>query len=399
MLNYIEPTDNKDLNKFKLSENQLVSAGDSILRIRKRIKIIKNNDSKRRGYLYQCEKCNYIGIRREDQLIKGNHSCPVCTGKECKWNINSIAIKRPDLLPFFVNMEDAYLNTTGSHNKVSFLCPNCRQNVGDKIIKNVVTSGISCPYCGDGIPMGERIFQTACDLANIKYNRQKEFSWSKGYIYDFYLPELNYVVEINGQQHYPTGSSFETVSGLTYEDQHKIDLLKEKLAYDNGIEEVIQISAFNSDFDSIRCAIQGCIYLVLKTEIFDIDWNECEKISSHSMVRICADEWNKGYDASYIKNKYHYGSSSINNWLTQAQKIGWVTDYNKANADLRRGRKIININNLKCYWSPADLANKINISWSKAYNYAFKQKEGYMFFDLYHNNDHNFFMEHLTTGS
>lgn len=117
------------------------------------------------------------------------------------------------------------------------------------------------------------------------------------------------------------------------------------------------------------------------------------------MVRICADEWNKGYDASYIKNKYHYGSSSINNWLTQAQKIGWTKDYNKTNADLRRGRKIININNLKCYWSPADLAKKINISWSKAYNYASKQKEGYMFFDLYYNNDHNFFMEHLTTNS
>lgn len=64
---------------------------------------------------------------------------------------------------------------------------------------------------------------------------------------------------------------------MTYEDQHKIDLLKEKLAYDNGIEEVIQISAFNSNFDSIRCAIQGCAYLVLKTKIFDIDWNECEK--------------------------------------------------------------------------------------------------------------------------
>jgi len=34
MLSYIEPTDDKDLNKFKLFENQLVSAGDSLLRIR-----------------------------------------------------------------------------------------------------------------------------------------------------------------------------------------------------------------------------------------------------------------------------------------------------------------------------------------------------------------------------
>ena len=42
MLDYIEPTDNKDLNKFKLSENQLVSAGVRFCGYIKMIKVTED---------------------------------------------------------------------------------------------------------------------------------------------------------------------------------------------------------------------------------------------------------------------------------------------------------------------------------------------------------------------
>lgn len=359
-----------------------------------------NKKSHKKSYLYQCMKCGWIDERLEYHMDK--LGCPVCSGRKTKWNYNSIAWLHPKMIPWFANIEDAYNNGIGSHSKVEFICPDCGLNVGKKTIKNVMNSGISCPYCGDGIPVGERVFQTACDLAHIKYERQATFDWSEIYIYDFYLPDLNYIVEIDGQQHYSFGSSFESVGGVTYEEQEKIDEYKEELAYKNGIEEVLHICAYYSDFDKIKYAILGCVWLAIHTDISNIDWNECERISAHSMVHVCAEEWNKGYDATYIKNKYSYCDSSINNWLNQAQKIGLTKDYSKENADLRRGRKIINTQTLECYWSARHLANVLNISWQSAYDCAYYNKNGYMFYQEYIDenhieNAHEFFMKNLVT--
>lgn len=361
-----------------------------------------NKKSHKKSYLYQCTKRGWIDERSEYHMDK--LQCPVCSGRKTKWNYNSIAWKHPEMISWFANIEDAYNNSIGSHSKVEFICPKCGQNVGKKVIKNVINSGISCPYCGDGIPVGERIFQTACDLAHIKYKRQATFDWSEKYIYDFYLYDLNYIVEIDGQQHYSSGSSFESVSSLTYEEQKKIDEYKEELAYKNGIKEVLHICAYSSNFDKIRCAIQGCIWLCLNTDIYNIDWNECERISAHSMVHVCAEEWNKGHDATYIVNKYSYCGSSVNNWLTQAQKIGLTKDYSKKNADYRRGRKIINTRTLECYWSTRYLADILNTEFSIIYSQAYHKKNNIMFYEEYVKDNnisdaHDFFMKHLVLTS
>lgn len=361
-----------------------------------------NKKSHKKSYLYQCIKCGWIDERLEYHMDK--LQCPVCSGRKTKWNYNSIAWKHPEMISWFANIEDAYNNSIGSHSKVEFICPKCGQNVGKKVIKNVINNGISCPYCGDGIPIGERIFQTACDLAHIKYKRQATFDWSEKYIYDFYLYDLNYIVEIDGQQHYSSGSSFESVSSLTYEEQKKIDEYKEELAYKNGIKEVLHICAYSSNFDKIRCAIQGCIWLCLNTDIYNIDWNECERISAHSMVHVCAEEWNKGHDATYIVNKYSYCGSSVNNWLTQAQKIGLTKDYSKKNADYRRGRKIINTRTLECYWSTRYLADILNTEFSIIYSQAYHKKNNIMFYEEYVKDNnisdaHDFFMKHLVLTS
>lgn len=361
-----------------------------------------NKKSHKKSYLYQCIKCGWIDERLEYHMDK--LQCPVCSGRKTKWNYNSIAWKHPEMISWFANIEDAYNNSIGSHSKVEFICPKCGQNVGKKVIKNVINNGISCPYCGDGIPIGERIFQTACDLAHIKYKRQATFDWSEKYIYDFYLYDLNYIVEIDGQQHYSSGSSFESVSSLTYEEQKKIDEYKEELAYKNGIKEVLHICAYSSNFDKIRCAIQGCIWLCLNTDIYNINWNECERISAHSMTHVCAEEWNKGHDATYIVNKYSYCGSSVNNWLTQAQKIGLTKDYSKKNADYRRGRKIINTRTLECYWSTRYLADILNTEFSIIYSQAYHKKNNIMFYEEYVKDNnisdaHDFFMKHLVLTS
>ena len=53
-------------------------------------------------------------------------------------------------------------------------------------------------------------------------------------VYDFYIPELEAIIEVHGSQHY--GQGFEKVGGRTLEEEQINDRLKEDLAKQNGIK-------------------------------------------------------------------------------------------------------------------------------------------------------------------
>ena len=76
------------------------------------------------------------------------------------------------------------------------------------------------------------------------------FPWSKASDgmgvrrYDFYVPSLNAIIEVHGAQHYEQG--FDSIGGRSFEEERANDILKEKLAIDNGIKHYIVINALSS---------------------------------------------------------------------------------------------------------------------------------------------------------
>ena len=78
---------------------------------------------------------------KERDLLKGQ-GCSCCVGKTVVNGINDIATIYPHLVKYFVNIEDAYVHTFGSGDKILMKCPNC----GSKkymTINDLKTNGFS----------------------------------------------------------------------------------------------------------------------------------------------------------------------------------------------------------------------------------------------------------------
>jgi len=87
-----------------------------------------------------------------------------------------------------------------------------------------------CPVCKSS--KGEKRIKTYLDTANIKYVRQYSLPGSR-YKYDFYLPELNILIEYDGEQHFKPVKIFG--GEKTFKRIKERDKEKDTLAYIHGI--------------------------------------------------------------------------------------------------------------------------------------------------------------------
>jgi Zn finger protein HypA/HybF involved in hydrogenase expression len=402
---YIEATPQNTHSTFKYCIGETVKTPSSNIYIKMQIRLPNGKNKKTgninysKGYIYQCEKCNYIGTRKESKIER--YDCPVCNGSETKWNVNSVAVLYPNFISLFFNPEDSYSYSPGSHQKVDFICPDCGSLLKNKQIKNVINQGLFCPFCSDGVPIGERIMREFLNELNEPYIMHKNFIWSDRRSYDFYLPQKNLLIEMQGQQHSAlSNSDFSSIGGRTWEQEMENDEYKLFLAEKNGYQ-IAWIDCSKSDFDYIKYIIQTNLDLAqVKFDIKIVDWKKIQKRSCKSMIIKCAELWNDLYNSKEIMNIVNYSSSAINNWLMNANKLGLCSNYNKTEADNRRSRKIIDLKTLNCYWSVKDFGERHGINPSIVYSYAYNHLKDLMFLDEYVLNNnipdpHVFFKQHL----
>lgn len=89
--------------------------------------------------------------------------------------------------------------------------------------------GTGCPKCK--ISHGERLIKLFLDKNNIIYNTEYKLDGTT-YRYDFYIPELNLLIEYDGQLHFDRNNSHGGVKSLRV--VQKIDKLKNALAEERG---------------------------------------------------------------------------------------------------------------------------------------------------------------------
>lgn len=93
--------------------------------------------------------------------------------------------------------------------------------------------------CGCVVSKGENQVANILESLGVKFKRQKTFKncinpkTNKSLRFDFYLPDYNYCIEFNGEQHYHPIQYFGGEEGL-YKVQYR-DNLKKKFCLDNGI--------------------------------------------------------------------------------------------------------------------------------------------------------------------
>ena len=127
------------------------------------------------------------------------------------------------------------------------------------------------------------------------------------YRYDFYLPELNIIIETHGSQHY------------NIENVIQNDCDKKKLANINGVK-YIPVNCSESNLPYIKNSIEKVF-----SEIFDlslINWNECEEYALKNISIEVWDMFNKGCTVSEISKKLNISKNSVRRSLNSGNSIG-----------------------------------------------------------------------------
>ncbi len=175
---------------------------------------------------------------RPNDLLSG-YGCKKCADNTLKTNEEFIE----QCIKVHNNKFDYSLcNYTGATKKVKIICHEKDKNGNEHGVFEQNPSnhlnGSGCPRCNSGkkSKMEENI-GVELDKLNIIIERQKTFPWLKykRHLYlDFYLPEYNIAIEVQGDQHYLPIKRFGGIDG--YKLRYNRDATKEKLCKEHDIE-------------------------------------------------------------------------------------------------------------------------------------------------------------------
>lgn len=313
---------------------------------------------------YRCDVCNCVGVMSQSHFNEGT-GCSVCSGKTVVKGINDIATILPEIAQLIIPQADTFLYTSQSSKKVTAACPVCGFQKSVKI-SQLSRRGFKCPVCHGGYSMPNRFMAALLSQCGVEFNSEKTFSWSKRYRYDFYLPQHNLIVELNGAQHYK-----EVPMWTDYEVVKRSDAEKFRLAKENSISNYVVIPLEKSDIHYMKNQIYS-------SELFDLIGIERDKISmslvygalNTGVAAKCLELWKRGVkDIRKISEDVKICTSSVSGYLKQYAEIG-LCDYspdeqrrkNQERAALQRKRRVICNNTGVVYNSirEAAKANRLN---------------------------------------
>ena len=295
-------------------------------------------------YLCKCLKCGYEHLRDEASLkgSKGNRGCKCCLNQVVVEHINSIVANEEThwMVDYFLGgWNEAKKYSPVSSDKVVFKCAHCGR-VSDKAI-NVKTlyskHSIGCNCELGKISYGERVVRNALKEMNIEYIFQYRPKWSNGRYYDFFIPHLNCIIEIHGEQHY-RHSGFFKCDG---ERQQQIDDEKETVARQNGIENYYQVNFRHTNISWMQknIAIVDCI------DWSNVDWVSCTKPEEKNIVKeVCTyKEQHKDITSSELGALFGISSSCARRYVQKGYELGWCTSSTFKRKDTRGngGRPVV----------------------------------------------------------
>ena len=262
--------------------------------------------------------------------------CPICTRHRCYRGINDVATVRKDLLPYFVNIEDAKNYTPGSSHVALLRCPYC--NKTRKMSLNQLSfQGFICKYCADSISIPNKMLRGVMlqlPVEDLKFEFSSGWSCKKKYDCYFIYNSKKYLVEIDGEQH------IRNTEWSTQQVQQENDKLKSKLAKENNYN-LIRIPAYDSDLNSIKGNI-------LKSElatIFDLThlkWDEIYKgTASNVNIEICNyyNEHKKEIMMKDMAKHFHICTRTLTLILQRMTKLG-LCQYSQEESFINRGKHI-----------------------------------------------------------
>jgi len=275
----------------------------------------------KKGYWFKCldhpehlSELNNINSFTSGRII--NIDCKIC---------NSILMMHPDLETYLVNKGDAINYDLISSSKILAKCPDCGY-VKEIIINNLINNGFGCNKCSDNISYPEKFLFNMLEQLNVDFQIQlskKTFKWCKNYRYDFYIKNINCIIETHGLQHYKqvTGT-WGKLSNIQENDK-----IKKQLAKDNGVSNYIILDCTYSKIEWIKNNITlSQLIKLLNFKESDVDWALCHEYACSSLVKITCELWDSGINnVLELANILKLSKSAIWTYLNQGVELGWCT--------------------------------------------------------------------------
>jgi len=165
--------------------------------------------------------------------IKHNKNCPICEPKKTTYEkFKFLAFqKHGNKYKYPFNEKWWNQNIMSTMNKIPIICP--KHGLFYQRIMNHIFEGNGCPSCAGS--NNEEIIKNYLEKTGLKFIYQYKINYKgKNYIYDFYIPKLNLLIEIDGHQHYHPvdfGGKGEEWARKKFRETKKSDFMKNKIAF------------------------------------------------------------------------------------------------------------------------------------------------------------------------
>jgi very-short-patch-repair endonuclease len=299
-------------------------------------------------YKYYCNKCNWDEgwIVESNLLGKKLQGCTCCSlyANRAVKGINDIATTHPHLVKYFKNVEDTYTHTHGSEKIVLLKCTDCNNERKMSVVR-LSRCGFTCKKCSDKISLPNKTMFNILEQLSINFETEHSPKWIKPKRYDFYIPSINKIIEMDGGFH----TRDNNMSGQTAKESKYIDDEKDRLALENGIE-VIRIDCdYGNDLSKRFEYIKNNILKGLNN-LFDlskINWNKCEEYALSNLVKQACEYKRNNIEltAKEIGKMMKYNKATIISWLKIGNNLTWC-DYDPKQEHLKNTINMIK-NNLK----------------------------------------------------
>lgn len=331
------------------------------------------------GLLIKHNDCNYEWKVEPHNFLNGQR-CPVCgkIPKKVMKGINDIWTTNPKLAKLLANPEDGYKYTQFSGQKVDWKCPECGNIIKNRVISSINHQGLSCPRCGDNIPYSEKFMYNLLKQLDINFEYQYSPKWckyelngkSKYGIYDFYIPDYNCIIEVDGALGHGNDN---LMSGQSAEESKKIDDIKNQLAIKHNIKIFrIDYRYYKNDkYNYIKQSILANEEFCELFNIHNINWQYIDELSQSSLIRKVCMYKNQHEDisTSEIGKIFKLNRATIRLYLIKGSKFEWCV-YNpieeKINGNLKsvstNSKKVICLTTNKIYNSIAEAGRDMKIN-------------------------------------
>ena len=188
----------------------------------------------------KCAKCGYEWFSTPNALLSGR-GCAKCSGRMRKTTEQF----EKDLQEIYPNLYviGAYKN---NRTKIRCKCSLCGTEF-ESTPHSILSQRVGCPSCGYVKSKGENRIDAWLTDHGIKFTRGHTFSDCKDVHvlpFDFYLSELNTIIEYDGKQHFKPSEYFGGEDGFKKTVEH--DEMKNNYCKDNNID-IIRIPYWHFD--------------------------------------------------------------------------------------------------------------------------------------------------------